>query len=139
LVRKKEGIVVDNSKKVSVMAVDDSKTMLAMIAAQLRDSNFEIVATASGGLEAVEKYKQFKPQLVLLDIVMPEVTGIDTLVQLLETDTSARIVMVSSVGTEDTVKDCLRKGAKSFLQKPLQKEGMLNILKNVCQDTGVEL
>ena len=70
---------------------------------------------------------------------MPEVTGIDTLVQLLETDTSARIVMVSSVGTEDTVKDCLRKGAKSFLQKPLQKEGMLNILKNVCQDTGVEL
>jgi two-component system, chemotaxis family, chemotaxis protein CheY len=130
---------VDNSKKVSVMAVDDSRTMLAMIAAQLRDSNFEVVATASSGLEAIEKYKQFKPQLVLLDIVMPEVTGIDTLVQLLETDTSARIVMVSSVGTEDTVKDCLRKGAKSFLQKPLQKEGMLNILKNVCQETGVEL
>jgi two-component system chemotaxis response regulator CheY len=130
---------VDESKKVSVMAVDDSKTMLAMIAAQLRDSNFEVVATASSGLEAVEKYKQFKPQLVLLDIVMPEVTGIDTLVQLLETDTAARVVMVSSVGTEDTVKDCLRKGAKSFLQKPLQKEGMLNILKNVCQETGVEL
>ncbi len=128
-----------DSKKVRVLAVDDSKTMLAMIAAQLRDSNFEVVATASSGVEAVEKYKQFKPQLVLLDIVMPEVTGIDTLVQLLETDTSARIVMVSSVGTEDTVKDCLRKGAKSFLQKPLQKEGMLNILKNVCQDTGVEL
>lgn len=127
------------NRKVSVMAVDDSKTMLAMIAAQLRDSNFEVVATASNGLEAVEKYKRFKPQLVLLDIVMPEVTGIDTLVQLLETDTAARVVMVSSVGTEDTVKDCLRKGAKSFLQKPLQKEGMLNILKNVCQDTGVEL
>jgi two-component system chemotaxis response regulator CheY len=121
------------------MAVDDSKTMLAMIAAQLRDSSFEVVATASNGLEAVEKYKRFKPQLVLLDIVMPEVTGIDTLVQLLETDTAARVVMVSSVGTEDTVKDCLRKGAKSFLQKPLQKESMLNILKNVCQDTGVEL
>jgi two-component system, chemotaxis family, chemotaxis protein CheY len=130
---------VGESKKVSVMAVDDSKTMLAMIAAQLRDSSFEVVATASNGLEAVEKYKQLKPQLVLLDIVMPEVTGIDTLVQLLETDTAARVVMVSSVGTEDTVKDCLRKGAKSFLQKPLQKEGMLNILKNVCQDTGVEL
>jgi two-component system, chemotaxis family, chemotaxis protein CheY len=130
---------VGDNKKVSVMAVDDSKTMLAMIAAQLRGSNFEVVTTASGGLEAVEKYKQFRPQLVLLDIVMPEVTGIDTLVQLLETDTAARVVMVSSVGTEDTVKDCLRKGAKSFLQKPLQKEGMLNILKNVCLETGVEL
>ena len=128
-----------DNKKVSVMAVDDSKTMLAMIAAQLRGSNFEVVTTASSGLEAVEKYKQFRPQLVLLDIVMPEITGIDTLVQLLETDTAARVVMVSSVGTEDTVKDCLRKGAKSFLQKPLQKEGMLNILKNVCLETGVEL
>ncbi|HEX9264796.1 MAG TPA: response regulator [Candidatus Binatia bacterium] len=125
--------------KVSVLAVDDSKTMLAMIAAQLKDSNFEVVATASSGLEALEKYQQIKPQLVLLDIVMPEITGIDTLERLLQADTGARIVMVSSVGAEETVRDCLKKGAKSFLQKPLQKESMLNILKNVCQQTGVEL
>ena len=128
---------MNEDKKVSVLAVDDSKTMLAMIAAQLRGSNFEVVATASSGLEAIEKYKQIKPELVLLDIVMPEVTGIDTLERLLATDTAARVVMVSSVGTEETVRECLKKGAKSFLQKPLQKEGMLNILKNVCQDTGV--
>jgi two-component system chemotaxis response regulator CheY len=113
--------------------------MLAMISAQLRGSDFEVVATASNGLEALEKYRQIKPQLVLLDIVMPEITGIDTLERLLQADTGARVVMVSSVGTEDTVRDCLKKGAKSFLQKPLQKEGMLNILKNVCQQTGVEL
>lgn len=130
---------MSENKKVSVLAVDDSKTMLAMIAAQLRGSDFEVVATASSGLEALEKYQQIKPQLVLLDIVMPEITGIDTLERLLQADTGARIVMVSSVGTEDTVRDCLKKGAKSFLQKPLQKEGMLNILKNVCQQTGVEL
>jgi two-component system, chemotaxis family, chemotaxis protein CheY len=128
---------VNEDKKVSVLAVDDSKTMLAMIAAQLRGSNFEVVATASNGLEAIEKYKQIKPELVLLDIVMPEVTGIDTLERLLAADTAARVVMVSSVGTEDTVRECLKKGAKSFLQKPLQKEGMLNVLKNVCHDTGV--
>jgi two-component system, chemotaxis family, chemotaxis protein CheY len=130
---------VNEKGKVSVLAVDDSKTMLAMIAAQLKGSNFEVVATASSGTEAIEKYKQIKPQLVLLDIVMPEVTGIDTLERLLATDTSARVVMVSSAGTEDTVRDCLKKGAKSFLQKPLQKEGMLNTLKNVCHDIGVEL
>jgi len=130
---------VSENKKVSVLAVDDYKTMLAMIAAQLRGSDFEVVATASNGLEALEKYQQIKPQLVLLDIVMPEITGIDTLERLLQADTGARIVMVSSVGTEETVRDCLKKGAKSFLQKPLQKEGMLNILKNVCQQTGVEL
>ena len=130
---------MNENKKVSVLAVDDSKTMLAMISAQLRGSDFEVVATASSGLEALEKYQQIKPQLVLLDIVMPEITGIDTLERLLQADTGARVVMVSSVGAEDTVRDGLKKGAKSFLQKPLQKEGMLNILKNVCQQTGVEL
>jgi len=130
---------MSENKKVSVLAVDDSKTMLAMISGQLRGSDFEVVATASSGLEALEKYQQIKPQLVLLDIVMPEITGIDTLERLLQADTGARVVMVSSVGTEDTVRDCLKKGAKSFLQKPLQKEGMLNILKNVCQQTGEEL
>jgi len=130
---------VSENKKVSVLAVDDSRTMLAMIAAQLKGSDFEIVATASSGPEALEKYQQVKPELVLLDIVMPEVTGIDTLERLLQADTGARVVMVSSAGTEDTVRDCLKKGAKSFLQKPLQKEGLLNILRNVCLESGVEL
>jgi two-component system chemotaxis response regulator CheY len=75
----------------------------------------------------------------LLDIVMPEVSGIDTLEQLLTRDHRACIVMVSSAGTEETVESCLRKGAKSFLQKPLQKDGMLALLRNVCQEAGVEL
>jgi two-component system chemotaxis response regulator CheY len=65
---------MNDVKKVSVLAVDDSKTMLAMIATQLKGSDFEVIATASTGPEAVEKFKQHKPQLVLLDIVMPEVS-----------------------------------------------------------------
>ena len=125
--------------KVKVLAVDDSKTMLAMLSAQLRDSNFEVIATASSGPEAVEKFKELKPQLVLLDVVMPEVTGIDTLQRLLNVDTSACVVMVSSIGTEATVQDCLKRGAKSYLQKPLQKDNMLAHLKKICQEAGVKL
>jgi two-component system, chemotaxis family, chemotaxis protein CheY len=125
--------------KVKVLAVDDSKTMLAMLSAQLRDSNFDVIATASSGLEAVEKFKDLKPQLVLLDVVMPEVTGVDTLQRLLEVDTAACVVMVSSIGTETTVQECLRKGAKSFLQKPLQKDNVLALLNKVCQEAGVKL
>jgi len=128
---------VTETKKVKVLAVDDSKTMLAMISAQLKGSDFELVATASSGPEALEKYKQHKPQLVLLDIVMPEVTGVDTLERLLRTDASACVVMVSSLGTVEAVQDCLKKGAKSFLQKPLQREGMLTQLKSVCEESGV--
>lgn len=126
-------------RKVSVLAVDDSKTMLAMIASQLKGSDFEVIATASSGPEAVEQFKRHKPQLVLLDIVMPDVSGIDTLERLLDADTGACVVMVSSAGSEDNVQTCLKKGAKSFLQKPIQKDGMLAILKNVCQQVGVEL
>jgi FixJ family two-component response regulator len=57
----------------------------------------------------------------------------------METDTEACVVMLSSAGTEDTVRDCLKKGAKSFLQKPIQKDGMLSTLRIVCQGAGVEL
>ena len=126
-----------NGKKVSVLAVDDSKTMLAMMSAYLKGSNFEIVATANSGAEALQKYQQHKPQLVLLDVVMPEVTGIDILEQILGSDTGACVVMVSSLGTEATVQDCLKKGAKSFVQKPLQREGILATLNNVCHEAGV--
>src|SRR5262245_54244719 len=129
----------NGSKKVRVLAVDDSKTMLAMMSAYLKGSNFELVATANSGVEALEKYQQYKPQLVLLDVVMPEVTGVQVLENILNADTGACVVMVSSLGTENTVQDCLRKGAKSFVQKPIQKDGMLATLKTVCQEAGVEL
>ena len=128
-----------DTQKVKVLAVDDSKTMLAMISMHLKGSKFELVATASDAPEALEKYKQHRPQLVLMDLVMPKVTGAELLDQLLETDNSACVVIVSSAGTEQSVHDCLKKGAKSFLQKPLQKEAMLALLKNVCEEAGVEL
>ena len=128
-----------NGKKVRVLAVDDSKTMLAMMSAYLKNSSFELVATANSGPEAIQKYKEHKPQLVLLDVIMPEVSGIDTLEQILGDDNDACVVMVSSLGTEATVQDCLKKGAKSFVQKPIQKDGMLATLKSVCQEAGVAL
>jgi len=128
-----------NGTKVRVLAVDDSKTMLAMMSAYLKGSNFELVATANSGPEALEKYKEHKPQLVLLDVVMPEITGLEILEKILGADTSACVVMVSSLGTENTVQDCLKKGAKSFVQKPIQKDGMLATLKTVCQEAGVAL
>ncbi len=128
-----------HGNKVTVLAVDDSKTMLAMMTAYLKGSSFELVATANSSTEALQMYKEFKPQLVLLDVVMPDVDGLETLEQILGTDTNACVVMVSSLGTENTVQDCLKKGAKSFVQKPIQKDGMLATLKSVCQEVGVEL
>ena len=125
------------SETVKIMAVDDSKTMLAVIAAHLKGSKFEVVATALSGQEALAKYREHKPAVVLLDMVMPEMTGSETLQRLLEADNDLCVVMVSSMGTEETVQDCLKKGAKSFLQKPLMKDAMLATLNSVCQEAGV--
>ena len=128
-----------NGNKIRVLAVDDSKTMLAMMSAYLKGSNFELVATANTGADALEKYREHKPQLVLLDVVLPEITGVEILEKLISTDSAACVVMVSSLGTESTVQDCLKKGAKSFVQKPIQKDGMLATLRTVCQEAGVGL
>lgn len=125
-----------DGKKVKILAVDDSKFMLAVVSSYLAGSRFELVATAGNGKEAVKQYKQHKPDIVLLDIVMPGESGIATLGQLLHADPKAWIVMVSSLGTEKVVVDCLKKGAKSFLQKPFEKEGILALLEKICQDSG---
>jgi len=127
------------SEIVKVMAVDDSKTMLAVIAAQLQRSNFAVVATALNGEQALAKYQQHEPTLVLLDMVMPEMTGSETLQTVLEADNAVCIVMVSSTGRAETVQDCLKRGVKSVLQNPLMKDTMLAMLNNVCQEAGVRL
>ena len=122
--------------KVKVLAVDDSNFMLAVVSSFLKDSRFELVATAKNCKEAMDQYQQHRPDVVLLDIVMPGETGIDTLSRLLGVDAKARVVMVSSLGTEQVVLDCLKKGAKNFLQKPFEKEDLVALLEKVHQETG---
>lgn len=122
-------------KTYKVLAVDDSAFMLTMISAYLEDSEFQIVGTARDGKEAVGKFRELKPDIVLLDIVMPGQTGKETLQQILEEDRSAKVVMVSSLGTEDAVHECLKSGAKNFLQKPFEKEELLKFLRNLVSSS----
>lgn len=125
-----------DEEKVKVLAVDDSNFMLAVVSSFLKDSRFELVATAKNGKEAMDQYRQHRPDVVLLDIVMPGETGIDTLSQLLTVDAKARVIMVSSLGTEQVVLDCLKRGAKNFLQKPFEKEDLVGLLEKVLQEIG---
>jgi DNA-binding NarL/FixJ family response regulator len=127
---------VSDANAVKVLVVDDSKTMIGMITAHLKNTSFEVVATASCGREALEKYQEHRPHLVLLDIVMPEEDGLETLQRIMGVDSAARVVMVSSLGTEAEVQSCLKRGAKSFLQKPLVKDRMVAILSKVCGEAG---
>jgi two-component system chemotaxis response regulator CheY len=112
----------------TVMAVDDSKVSLLQIKRHLQDSDFELAASVQHATEAVKKYDEIKPDVVLLDVVMPEIDGVTLLTQLREHDPNARVIMVSSLGTKEKVMECMEKGATSFLMKPYDKEGLIKIL-----------
>jgi len=113
------------------LAVDDSAAMLNIITSYLRDSEFELVDTARDGKLAVEKFQQQKPDLVLLDLVMPGQSGQETLRQMIELRPDAHIAIVSSLGTEESVKECSSLGARGFLKKPFSKDDLLDFLRGM--------
>ena len=117
-----------------VLAVDDSLLMRRKIASSLVDTEFELVATAKDGVEAVEQFEAQSPDLVLLDIVMPRMNGTEALKQILDRNPSARVIMVSSLGTDEAVTECLQVGALRFIQKPFSTELLLEALRSVTGD-----
>ncbi len=117
--------------KTRVMTVDDSAAILTIVAAYLEDSEFEVVASERDGRRAVERFKELRPDLVLVDLIMPGQSGVETLAQILAFDPKATVVMISSLGTEDAVHQCLTTGARSFLQKPFARDRFLDFLRSV--------
>jgi two-component system chemotaxis response regulator CheY len=88
----------------------------------------EVVGEAGDGYEALSRFSELKPDVVLLDLVMPGMGGEETLQSLLGMDPGANVIIVSSVGTRETVQRCLEAGARSFLQKPFETEDLLRVL-----------
>jgi len=116
-----------------VMTVDDSAAVLTIIAAYLEDSEFEVIAAERDGAMAVERFAQERPDIVLLDLIMPGQPGMETLGRILAIDPDAFVVIVSSLGTEDAVHECLTSGARSFLQKPFTREDIIDFMRELTQ------
>lgn len=114
-----------------VLAVDDSLLMRRKVEKSLKGTEFEVVATASDGAEAVERFLELSPDLVLLDVVMPNKDGPTALREIIGHDQSARVIMVSSLGTDEAVTSCLEAGALRFIQKPFSTELLLKTLRAV--------
>lgn len=91
---------------------------------------------AADGEEAVEKFKEHRPDLVFMDIVMPKKDGIGAVTEILEVDKNAKVVMASSVGTQSFLKDAIKAGAYDFLQKPLDPEQVKRIINNISTQGG---
>lgn len=121
-------------KRYRVLTVDDSLAMQGMLARFLRDSEFDVVGTAKDGVEAIERFRDCSPDLVLLDVVMGGKSGLEVLGDLLAINPAATVGIVSSLGTEDMVKDCLQKGAKSFLQKPFTQTVLMDFVRRLTRE-----
>lgn len=117
-----------------VLVVDDALYMRTMIRDILSGTGrFEIVGEASNGREAVERYVDLKPDLVTMDIVMPELDGIEATREILGRNPSAVIIMCSALGQEALVIESIAAGAKDFIVKPFTPEKVLKVIENVLK------
>ena len=108
-----------------ILIVDDAAFMRMMIKDILTKNGYKVIGEACNGLDAFEKYGQLKPNLVMMDITMPEMNGIDALKKIKEGDASANVIMCSAMGQQAMVIESIQAGAKDFIVKPFQVERVL--------------
>lgn len=108
-----------------IMIVDDAAFMRMMIKDILTKNGFDVVAEAADGAQAVEKYKETTPDLVTMDITMPEKDGITALKEIKKINPAAKIIMCSAMGQQAMVIDAIQAGAKDFIVKPFQSDRVL--------------
>jgi len=115
-----------------VLIVDDAAFMRLSIRTILEKSGFEVIAEATNGREAIAKYFEHKPDLVTMDISMPEMTGTDAVEHICKIDSKAKIVMVSAMGQESIIIEAIIRGAKSFIVKPFKEDKVIETLKKIA-------
>jgi two-component system chemotaxis response regulator CheY len=108
-----------------VLVVDDAMFMRKVVTDALNSGGHEVVGEAANGQEAVDRFKELRPDVTTLDITMPEMDGIAALREIIALDPSARVVMCSAIGQETKVLEAVKTGAKDFIVKPFQTERVL--------------
>src|SRR3990170_5835757 len=119
------------NKQFKFLVVDDSEFARKSLIKVLSTFGGTLAGEAVSGQEAVQKYRTLKPDIVFMDITMPGMEGIDALEMIIRDDSRAKIIMVSSLGHHQLVKDALKKGAKHFITKPVQNVPMAEIVRFV--------
>ena len=122
------------SDKKRILIVDDALFMRNLLRDSLVRSGFEICGEASNALEGVEKFKELKPDLVTLDIVMPkmeEIDGISAVKEIINLDPGAKVIVISALAERKLVQQALIYGAKDFIAKPFTCEKLLGVVRKV--------
>lgn len=115
----------------TVLICDDAIFMRTMIGDILTQAGFSIVGEAETGLQAVQKYRELKPDLVTMDIVMPDMGGIDAVREIIKEDSNAKVLMCSAMGQQALVIEAIQAGARDFVVKPFQPSRVLEAVQRV--------
>ena len=115
----------------NILVCDDAAFMRMMIKNTLTKGGYNVAGEAENGAKAVEKYKELSPDLVLMDITMPEMDGIQALKEIKKLDPNAMVIMCSAMGQQAMVVESIQAGAKDFIVKPFQEDRVLEAVKKV--------
>ena len=113
----------------NVLIVDDAAFMRMMLKDILMKNGYNVVGEGENGIKGVEKYKELKPDLVTLDITMPEMDGISALKEIRKIDNKACVIMCSAMGQQGMVIESIQAGARDFIVKPFQAERVIDAVK----------
>lgn len=118
---------------IKVMVADDAAFMRMLLKGILENGGYEVVCEAHNGVDAIEKFKLFHPQVVTMDITMPDMDGIHAVKEIVAIDPKAIVIMVSAMGQQAMMVDALKAGAKDFIVKPFDKSNILDMLEKHTQ------
>ena len=114
-----------------VLIIDDAAFMRISIKNMLTKNGYEVIGEAENGAIGVDMYKELKPDIVTMDITMPEMSGLEALKEINKVDPQAKVVMVSAMGQEAMVREAIVSGAKGFIVKPFKEDGIIAALKKL--------
>lgn len=115
-----------------ILIVDDAAFMRMMVKDILVKGGHEIAGEAENGKMAIEKYKELKPDIVTLDITMPEVDGLEALKTIKQIDPTANVIMCSAMGQQSMVLEAIQSGARDFIVKPFQPDKVLESVSKIA-------
>ena len=119
---------------VNILLADDLSFMRMIQKEILSEKGYNIVGEASDGIEAVEKYKKLRPDVVILDITMPNMNGLEAMKKILEFDPDAKIIICSALGQQKLIVEAIKAGVKDFIVKPFKPERMFSAIEKAIKN-----
>lgn len=122
---------LQKAESAKVLIVDDSAFMRNILKDILVSNGFSRIYEAGDGLQAIETFKKYKPDLITMDLILPGPDGLHTLKEILSIDKNARIVMITTVGQDHVIKEAMNLGAKDFVVKPFESSKIIKVVGKV--------